>query len=321
MATRTEQERELEGDASRIERLRAWSRTKHERPPKLTGEQILARRQERKEAKAARAGSKPPRQASSLVRTVLIVAMLGGAVVLSNQSLSNADDHRVALAELDAQVAAATLEVNDIRDANIEAKEDPAAGAQALAAAQEAATEVAELQNEYHSHHVSTRIGEDGLAVVVGAEERQEIYDGLSARFTEATLFGGTLDPASQWYLMWTQDSGEWEVAPGDAYAWTAPQVWSVVDGNTARVVWELYEIESGDMLGWASASYHAGIEQFDDVRLGITTQGQSRIAPTDSSIAGDSDEHEPAPGSGEDVVEDAENDTENDDEQQEEDR
>lgn len=288
----TEQDRE---PLTRTERVRQWSQTKHERK-RVTPEDLIARSARRAAEREERAAAKPQRPAGVLWRRIAATVMALVAVGLIFTERGAALAHQERLNQLQVQtnelVAQSADAAEELRGLEI----DPEAVAVALERAEVKAVEVAELQNQYHFNQVSTQLDANGIAEVVGGEEYQEIHDGLEELFTREAQDSGGLDPATQWFLMWDETSPNvWELAPGEAYQWEAPQVWTVVDSHTVRVVWVLRETSTGDILAWATGHYEAGSDAFGKVVLGTTSRGDSRIAPTDSDIAGDSDQHEPA--------------------------
>lgn len=289
----TEQDHE---PLTRTERVRQWSKTKSERK-KVTAEDILARGEERRRRREEKAAGRLVRPAGLLVRRILVAVMTVVSLGFVFAERGSGIEHEQQLELLNVQAAQLSGQVTDATEELASAKIDPAEAAKALAQAEEKSARVAELQNQYHFHQVSTEVGPDGVGQVVGAQEYQAIHNGLEELFTEAAQGSSQLDPATQWFLMWDETSpGVWELAPGDAYVWEAPQVWTVLDTHTVRVVWLLRETSTGDLLAWASAHYQAKEGRFDTVVLGTTSQGQARIAPTDSDIAGDSSQHEQLP-------------------------
>lgn len=293
------------GRGTLAQRLRAWSQDEsHKHRKKITAEDVLARSQARRaarEAKAAQAGA-PKRSGAVMGRHVLAGALVLAALGVGVATSSAEQAHLERVAELQTRVGELTEELADACEEADQLELDPEAAASAIRQADDAAGRVAQLQNRYHFVQVSTEVDpETGTARLVGEQEYQQIHDALADEFSEATQQGQGLDPTLQWFLMWDEvEPGQWETAPGEDYVWSAPEVWSIVDDDTVRVVWQLHESSTGDLLAWTTAQYHADTGTFDTMVNGTTAQGAKRIAPTDSGMAGDSDNHEapvPVPG------------------------
>lgn len=279
-------------------RLGRWAKAKGPRREKVTAQDIMDRAQARRERREAAAQGRPPRDLGATARAVAAVLMAVAAIALFVLAQADSSAHSAQAAELDRRISELRAEVSDAQGEARAATFDPQAGAATLEGAEEAAQRVAELQTEYHGLRLTTEVDEDGVGQLVGAEDYDRVQGELKGLFAEETQLGEALDPTLQWFLMWDEvEPGTWERSPGDAYAWTSPRAWTILDGSTVRVVWQLHEAATGNMLGWATATYRAETGRFDDVRLGVTSYGEARIAPTDSGIAGDSDLHEPAPG------------------------
>lgn len=290
----------LDRSAPLAERLRAWSKDdSHKKRTKVTAEDILARQEARKSARETKEaqGAVPKRSAGVMSRRVLAGALVLAAFGVGIATSSAEQAHAERMVELEGRLTQLTDELTDAREESEELELDPEAAADAVREADDAASRVSDLQNQYHFVQVSTEVNPDtGVAELVGQEEYQAIHDGLAEEFSEASQTSGGWDPTLQWFLMWDEvKPGQWETAPGEDYTWSAPEVWSIVDNDTVRVVWQLHEVSTGDLLAWTTAQYHADTGVFDTVVTGTTAQGAKRIAPTDSGMAGNSDNHEPA--------------------------
>lgn len=261
-----------------IDRLRAWARTPTKRK-KVTAEDLKQRMESRAEARAA----KPKRSAKSVAKTATTVAALvvtAWASLALNTARSEFDTAYAANATRIAQLEGELLEVSKPAVVEIDVVE---AGAVIDEATLKAA-DVAELQNAYGGAQVTTT--PDGK--LAGVEEFKAVNDGLRALFTEGSRTGGALDPATQWFMMWDKgDDGAWAPSPEGSYIWTASRALELTTGTSARVVWELREVATGDLLAWATGIYDGDQEAFTAVTLSTTSYGDARVAPSDSGVDG----------------------------------
>lgn len=269
-----------------VDRLRAWARTPTERK-KVTAEDFKQLMASQAEARAA----KPKRSAKSVAKTATTVAALVAAVWVSmalNTARSEFDAAYAANATRIAQLEGDLLEVSKPAAVDI----DVAKAGSVIDEATLKAADVAELQNAYSGVQVATT--PDGQ--LTGLEERLAVNDGLRALFTEGSRTGGSLDPATQWFMMWDKgDDGTWAPSPEGSYIWTASRALELATGTSTSVVWELHEVATGDLLAWATGIYDGEQKAFTAVTLSITSYGDARVAPSDSGVDG-SHEQIPAP-------------------------
>lgn len=293
-----ENEMDTEAGDSRFERLRQWSKTPTVRREKLTTEQVLQRmdsdglkvRDRYKEA-AASGGI------ARMVRLGLACVLAAGTLGVVWMEDGAAREHNQAMAEQSSQQRELTGEIADARDEARVNTMDPEKLAETMRAAKARADEVSEVQNRYNTVQLSTQAGEDGRVVVVGAEELTQMRQSLGAMFAPTSTTGTGFDPTSSWYTMWAQDEqGVWGPADPKAYAWEASRVWSAQDEDSARVVWQLRDTKTEELLGWTSATYRTSSNTFEKVEKSLTVQGRSRVAPTDETGREHPEPSAPAP-------------------------
>lgn len=281
-------------ERSRGERLAQWARSRDATPrTKLTAEDILERQEAKAAAKQAKRQqrdeqrkSNPSRTVGTLARRSVIAVCLLGAIGFGVASELGSGPHSAKMAELDGEVGTLSGQLTSAKEEVKAVSVDPKQAMASMEAAQEAAAEVARLQTQYAYHPLTTAAGPDGTAIIVGEKEFKAVNAELRKLFSEGSQNSAKLDPTLMWYQMWDYKDGKWVVAEGGDLVWSSPKVWSVIDADTVRVNWQGRETATGDLMAWATAEYDAISGTFSKLRLGITTQGQARIPPTDSTGA-----------------------------------
>lgn len=274
---------------ARIEERQRQAAERQKATPKVTSEAIAQRVAEQDAARAQRRTAKEQRDPAQrhtriniVLGSVFVLGAVGlGGLIMTGQQAEQdrVADHRAEVTALQTQIdelspvaldGTVSLDEHDTAEVVAVLQTDREAGYQTAAAIADAQHEFAQLYADDRNADAAEHRAMMGrwFADEVLWADRQMDDDGLVSSPTRVVPFGqDQLDPRWPWYF---QSDGD-----PDEYGWEVESVTSVGDaGRELQMFWVNRDVETDELLAWATGTYDAEQEVVIAVEVGMTAEG-----------------------------------------------